>query len=65
MTESSAPQPDHRKVRAGLAVISIVVIVAAVLFVVVDDPIGRSIMFAVAILGIVRAYLLSRSLRQD
>jgi hypothetical protein len=36
-----------------------------VLFAVIDDPIGRALMFAVAALGIVRAYLLSRSLRRS
>jgi hypothetical protein len=44
--------------------ISVVVLVAAVLFVTLDDAVGRSIMFAVAVLGIVRAFLLSRSLRR-
>ena len=57
-------QPDPRKVRAGLIVISLVVLAAAVLVVVVDDPLGRGVMVAVAALGIVRAFLLTRSLRR-
>jgi Flp pilus assembly protein TadB len=65
MTAPEAPQPDRRKVRIGLAIISVVVVVAVVLFAVVDDPIGRAVMFAIAALGLVRAYLLSRSLRQS
>jgi hypothetical protein len=65
MTEPSDPQIDRRKVRIGLAIISLVVVVAVVLFAVIDDPIGRALMFAVAALGIVRAYLLSRSLRRS
>ena len=65
MTEPSDPQIDRRMVRIGLAIISLVVVVAVVLFAVIDDPIGRALMFAVAALGIVRAYLLSRSLRRS
>jgi hypothetical protein len=45
-------------------VIVAVVMVAAVLVVVVDDPLGRAAMLAVAAVGIVRAFLLSRSLRR-
>lgn len=61
----AAPQPDRRKVRQGLAIISVVVVVAIVLLFVIDDGLGRSIMFAVALSAIVRAYLLTRSLRHD
>ena len=64
MAEPLDPQVDPRKVRIGLAMISVVVLVAVVLFVVIDDPVGRAVMFAVAVLGIVRAFLLTRSLRR-
>jgi len=64
VTEPAAPQVDPRKVRIGLIVIAIVVVVAAVLVAVLDDPLGRAVMLAVAAVGIVRAYLLSRSLRR-
>ena len=40
-------------------------VVALVLAFVVDSSVGRAIMFAIALLGIVRAFLLSRSLRAD
>jgi hypothetical protein len=63
VTDPTTPKADPRKVRIGLAMISAVVLVAALLFVVLDDAVGRAIMFAVAALGIVRAFLLSRSLR--
>jgi hypothetical protein len=63
VTDPATPNTDPRKVRIGLAMISVVVLAAVVLFLVIDDAIGRAIMFAVAALGIVRAYLLSRSLR--
>jgi hypothetical protein len=57
------PQLDRRKVRIGLVMISAVVVVALVLVAVIDDPFGRAVMVAVAALAIVRAFLLSRSLR--
>jgi hypothetical protein len=64
VTEPAAPQVDPRKVRMGLIVIAIVVVVAAVLVAVLDDPLGRAVMLAVAAVGIVRAFLLTRSLRR-
>ena len=64
VTEPAAPQVDPRKVRIGLIVIAIVVVVAAVLVAVLDDPLGRAVMLAVAAIGIVRAFLLTRSLRR-
>ena len=39
-------------------------VVAVVLLFVIDDPFGRAVMFAVAALGVVRAFLLTRSLRR-
>ena len=48
----------------GLIVIAVVVLVAAVLVAVIDDPLGRAVMLAVAAVGIVRAFLLTRSLRR-
>jgi hypothetical protein len=64
MAEPTDPQVDRRKVRIGLAMVSLVVVVALVLFALIDDPIGRALMVAVIALGIGRAYLLSRSLRR-
>ena len=63
MTEPE-PQLDPRKVRIGLLMISVVVAVAIVLLFVIDDPVGRAVMFAVAALGVIRAFLLTRSLRR-
>jgi hypothetical protein len=64
MTSPDVPQPDQRKVRIGLAIVSVVVLIAVILFLLIDDATGRAVMFAVAALGIVRAFLLSRSLRR-
>jgi hypothetical protein len=63
MTEPDR-QLDPRKVRIGLIMISVVVALAIVLMFVVDDPFGRAVMFAVAALGVIRAVLLTRSLRR-
>ena len=65
VTDPGTPEVDARKVRIGLIVIVIVVAVATVLVAVLDDPVGRAVMLAVASVGIVRAFLLSRSLRSD
>ena len=65
MTAPTPPTPDPRKVRIGLAIVVLVVLVAVVLVVVVDDPVARAVMLAVAAVGIVRAFLLARSLRRE
>lgn len=63
MSDTTGPQVDRRKVRMGLALISVVVVVALVLAFVVDSAVAQAIMFAIVLLGIVRAFLLSRALR--
>jgi hypothetical protein len=62
--EPAEPEVNRRKVRVGLAMVSVVVVAAVVLFVIIDDPIGRAVMFAVALSGFIRAYLMTRSLRE-
>ena len=61
----SPQELNPAKVRAGLAIVTAIFLVSAVLIVVVDDAIGRSIFFAVAALTMVRIALLARSLRKD
>lgn len=53
------------RIRVGLAIIAVVVIVALALVAVIDSPVGRAVMFAVALTGFVRAFLLYRSLRRE
>jgi hypothetical protein len=65
MTDPTAAERDPRKVRIGLAIISLVVVIAIVLFAVVDAPAGKALMFAVAATAIVRAFLLVRWLRSE
>lgn len=57
-------QTDPTKVRQGLAIITAVVLIAVVLFFVIDAPVGKAMMVAVAFTAAVRAFLFSRSLRQ-
>ena len=58
------PEFDARRVRLGLALVTAAVVVAAVLLLIVDDPVGRLVMGAIVVAGVVRAFLLSRSLRR-
>jgi hypothetical protein len=53
------------KVRIGLAIVGVVVLAALVLIAVIDSPLGKAIMFAVALTAVVRAYVLYRALRRE
>ncbi len=56
---------DPRKVRIGLAMVVVTVVVAVALITVVDSNVVRAIMAGIALLGIVRAFLLFRSIRGE
>jgi amino acid transporter len=58
------PQINRKKVRAGLTVISAVVVIAVAMFFVVEAVAGKAVMFAIALTAFVRAGLLARSLRR-
>jgi hypothetical protein len=49
----------------GLALVTIAFLVSVVMGVVVDEPLGRAIMTAIAVSAVLRAVLLVRSLRRD
>ncbi len=59
------PEPvvDRRKIRLGLALLGIVLIGAIVLFFVTGDRLGKAVFFGVAVVLIVRMFLLVRWLR--
>lgn len=61
----SDQQMDPRKVRIGLAMVVIAVVVAVALIAVVDSNLVRAVMAGIAVLGIVRAFLLYRSIRRE
>jgi hypothetical protein len=54
---------DRRRVRTGLAIVSVVFLVALVLVVVLDDAIGRGFMAAVLFISLVQAAMLVRKIR--
>lgn len=56
---------NPKKVRQGLAVVTVILLVSAVMVVVADDAIGKSIFFAIAGLTLLRAALLARWLRRN
>lgn len=59
------PQLNPRKVRAGLALVVLVMVVSVVLLLNIDDPLGKAVMVAVALIAVVRAFLLTRFLRKE
>lgn len=63
MDAADSPQVDRRRVRLGLAIIGLVLVVALVMVAVVESPAGKAVMFAIALTALVRAFLLARSLR--
>jgi hypothetical protein len=58
-------QLDPRKVRIGLAMVVVTVAIAIALLAVVDSTLVRAVMAGIAVLGIVRAFLLYRSIRRE
>ncbi|HEX5366785.1 MAG TPA: hypothetical protein VFW63_09020 [Acidimicrobiales bacterium] len=56
---------DPRKVRTGLAMVAATVVIALALLAVVDSAVGRAVMAGIAVLGVVRAFLLYRSIRHE
>lgn len=56
---------DPRKVRIGLAIVVAVVVAALAIMTQVDSNVARAVMAGVALLGIVRASLLYRSIRNE
>lgn len=54
---------DRRRVRIGLAIVGVLVLVAFVLLLTIDEPLGQAIMGAVMFAALVRAALLVRSIR--
>jgi hypothetical protein len=65
MPDETPRERSVTKVRIGLALIGVVILVALVMMVVVEAPAGKAVMFAIALTALVRAYLLYRSLRRE
>lgn len=65
MADQTPMETNPTKVRIGLALLAVVVIVAIGMIAVIDSPAGKAIMFAIAATVFVRAFMLYRSLRRD
>jgi hypothetical protein len=65
MADATPTEINPTKVRIGLAVLAIVLIVALGMIAVIDSPAGKALMFAIAATVLVRAFLLFRSLRRE
>jgi len=65
MADETPTELNPTKVRIGLAVLAVVLIVALGMIAVIDSPAGKALMFAIAATVLVRAFLLFRSLRRE
>lgn len=62
MADDAPPEIDRRRIRIGLGLITVVVVVSIILLFAVGSPIGKAVMFAIAVTAFYRALRLSRSL---
>jgi hypothetical protein len=58
-------QPNRTKIRAGLALITVVFLASAIALFTVPDTFAKAIFFSVALLALVRVTLLSRTMRRE
>ena len=65
MPDETPQERSVVKVRIGLALIGVVILVALAMVAVVEAPAGKALMFAIALTAMVRAYLLYRDLRRE
>ena len=65
MADETPTEINPTKVRIGLAVLAVVLIVAIGMIAVIESPAGKALMFAIAATVLVRAFLLFRSLRRE
>jgi hypothetical protein len=65
MPDEAPQERNVTKVRIGLALIGVVILVGLVMLAVVESPAGKAVMFAIVVTAMVRAYLLYRSLRRE
>jgi uncharacterized membrane protein len=65
MSDEPSDQYDPRRIRAGLVILGLVVLVAAVLAILLDEGLARLIMLAIIVFTVVRMFLLTRRVRRD
>jgi hypothetical protein len=64
MADAPSPQVDPRRVRLGLIMLAVTVLVALAIAMFVDNPMARLIMAAIIVFAIGRTFVLVRSARQ-
>jgi hypothetical protein len=65
MSDEPSDQYDPRRIRAGLVILGVVVLVAAVLAIILDEGLARLLMLAIIVFTVVRMFLLTRRVRRD
>jgi Flp pilus assembly protein TadB len=65
VADAPDPEIDPRRVRAGLIILAVVVAVAVILVLAVDQPLLRAVMIAVIVFTFVRMFLITRAVRRD
>ncbi len=65
MSRPPSSDRDPRRVRLGLIVLTVVVLVALVLALVVDSAPARLLMTGIVVFTVIRAFVIVRSLRRD
>jgi hypothetical protein len=66
----TSPEPadvefDRRRIRIGLAFLTLVVLGSLVALIVIQSAVGKMVMLGIFLFTVIRAYLLTRSLRRD
>jgi predicted lysophospholipase L1 biosynthesis ABC-type transport system permease subunit len=63
MSDAPSPEIDPRRVRIGLAMLAVVVLVALAIFLLVDNGVARVLMGAIVVFGVLRTFVLLRAAR--
>ena len=62
---SEPMERDRTRIRVGLAMLAAVMLAAIVILAVVDNPVAKIFMVAIALFVVGRAFMFTRSLRRD
>jgi hypothetical protein len=63
MADAPPPDTDPRRVRLGLLLLTVVVLVALGVAILVDDPVARLVMAAIVVFTVGRTWVLRRAIR--
>ena len=65
MTSPDSAEYDRRRIRIGLAFLTVVVIGALLGAVLLDSAVGKMVMIGILLFTILRAFTITRALRRD